>query len=314
MSAAQSVAVLGYGAIGRQVVAQLQARGTKVTLAQRSRPKDLPPDVSFKPTDLADPKAAADACAGVAAVICAVGLPYTAKAFTEDWPVVMTNGLNGCAASGARFVLADNLYMYGPQTTPLREDMALTAYGGKPKARAVLTRMWQEAHAAGKVQATAVRAADFYGADAPTSLISAFGVVRLLQGKAAMSPFPADQPHDFTYLPDFARALITLADAPDADYGQAWHVPNAPTRTLREVLALAAGLIGVKPRLSVMPEPVRRVLGLFNPILAELGEMRFQWQRPYHVDASKFIGRFGGQVTPLEQGLAETIAAYRATG
>ena len=126
--------------------------------------------------------------------------------------------------AGARNEVADNLHVSGPQTTPLREDMALTVYGGKPKARAVLTRMWQE------------------------------------------------------------------------------------------VLALAAGLIGVAPILSVMPEPVRQVPGRFNPILAELGEMRFQWQRPYLACASKFIGRFGGQVTPLERGLAETIAACRATG
>ena len=224
----------------------------------------------------------------------------------------MSNVLNGCAASGARLVLADNRYLSGPQTAPLREDMALTSSGAKP--RAVLTRLWQEAHAAGRVKATAVRASDFYGADAPTSMIPAFGVVRLLRGKAALSPFPAGQPHDFTCLPDFARALITLADAPDADYRQGWHVPNASTRTLRAVLAPAAGLIGVKPAVSVMPEPVRRVIGLFNPVLAELGEMRFQWQRPCHVDSSKFAGRFGGQATALAQGLAETIAACRATG
>lgn len=312
MPEARSAAVTGYGAVGRAVVRQLLARGTKVTLVQRSKPAGLPQGRIFKATDLADPQATIEACKGVEAVICATGLPYTVKAFSEDWPVVMTHLLTGCAASGARFVFADNLYMYGPQTAPLREDMPLTTFGGKPKARADLTRIWQEAHAAGRVRATAVRASDFYGADAPTSLVSAYGVARMLQGKTAMSPYPADHPHDFTYLPDFARALITLAGAPDDAYGQALHVPNAPTRTLREVIYLAAALIGVDKRLSVMPDAIRRVIGLFNPILAELGEMRFQWQRPYVVDASKYTARFGGNSASLEQGLAETIAAYRA--
>ena len=39
--------------------------------------------------------------------------------------------------------------------------------------------------------------------------------------------------------------------------------------------------------------------------------MRFQWDRPYHVDATKFARRFWGDATPLEEGLRETIAFYR---
>jgi hypothetical protein len=36
-------------------------------------------------------------------------------------------------------------------------------YGIKPATRASLTRMWQEAHREGRVQAVALRASDFYG-------------------------------------------------------------------------------------------------------------------------------------------------------
>ena len=140
MPEAGSIAVTGYGAVGRAVVAQLLARGTKVTLVQRSKPAGLPKGVAFKTTDLEDPKAAIEACKGVEAVICATGLPYTVKAFSQDWPVVMTHLLAGCAASGARFVFADNLYMYGPQTAPLREDMPLTI----PRGLAISRRRWSK--------------------------------------------------------------------------------------------------------------------------------------------------------------------------
>jgi len=33
------------------------------------------------------------------------------------------------------------------------------------------------------------------------------------------------------------------------------------------------------------------LLGVFNPFLSEMAEMRFQWDRPYRVDASKFTRR-----------------------
>ena len=40
----------------------------------------------------------------------------------------MTNFVEACAATGARLVFVDNLYMYGPQTAPLSETTPLTPY------------------------------------------------------------------------------------------------------------------------------------------------------------------------------------------
>lgn len=216
-----------------------------------------------------------------------------------------------CAGAHARFVFADNLYMYGPQDRPLTEDMPLTEYGRKPKVRAEITRMWQRAHQDGRVQAVAVRASDFYGPDAEFSVLSNYGVNRLLHGKAALIPYSPDHPHDIAYVPDFARALVTLAEAPADAYGQAWHVPNAPTQTLRSLLVKAADMIGVKPRITVMPPAMQRLMGLFARPVHEMIELRFQTDRPYLVDASKFERRFWADATSFEAGLEATIAFYR---
>jgi nucleoside-diphosphate-sugar epimerase len=107
----------------------------------------------------------------------------------------------------------------------------------------------------------AVRASDFYGPRVPTSVLSEFGVARLVAGK----PYSPDFPHDLTYVADFARALVTLADAPEDAYGQAWNVPNAPTRSLRQLLSLAAGIAGVSMRLHAIPAWLQPALGLFQP-------------------------------------------------
>jgi len=308
---AKPVAVAGFGAVGRALVARLAARGDQVRVVQRVDPKSLPQGATFASCDVEDASSTAQALEGAGTVVCAVGLPYRADVFTRVWPVVMRNLLEACARTNARFVFADNLYMYGPQTAPLTEDMPLTDYGAKPRARAEITRLWREAHAAGRVRACAVRASDFYGPDVPTSVVSTMGVQRLLAGKAALAPYPANHPHAQTYVPDFARALVSLIDAPDDAYGQAWHVPNAPALPLREVLDLAADLIGVRRRITVLPQALLPLLGLFSGDIRELKEMRFQWDRPYLVDASKFAGAFWSDATPLDQGLRATIAFYR---
>jgi nucleoside-diphosphate-sugar epimerase len=125
-----------------------------------------------------------------------------------------------------------------------------------------------------------------------------------------LRPTPPDQPHDFTYVPDFARALETLIDASDDAYGQAWHVPNAPTRSLRDLLTLAARVIGVRLRVTVLTPMLAALVGIFRSDVRELKELRFQWDRPYLVNTTKFSRRFWNDPTPFEDGLRATIASY----
>jgi nucleoside-diphosphate-sugar epimerase len=306
------VTIIGYGAVGRETANLLLARGDEVRIAQRRRPAVLPGAAEFAATDVLDANSVRQACAGGDAVICCLGFPYDSRLWKKAWPVAMENMLAACATEQARFIFADNLYMYGPQDRPLTEDMPLTDYGRKPKVRASITRTWQEAHAEGRVEAVAVRASDFYGPNVETSVLSSFGVKRLIQGKAALIPYSPNHPHDYTYVPDFARALVTLLDAPADAYGQAWHVPNAPTQTLRSLIVKAAETIGVAPRLTILPRAMLHVVGLFDRQVYELIEMGFQTDNPYIVDASKFGRRFWADATSFENGLKATIEFYAA--
>jgi hypothetical protein len=104
--------------------------------------------------------------------------------------------------------------------------------------------------------------------------------------------------------------VATLLNAPDADYGQVWHSPCAPTRTPREILALGAAAMGVKLRIGAMPAPMLAMLGMVVPMLREMHEMRFRFDRPYRVDAGKWTRRFGGRVTPFEIGAPATAQSF----
>ena len=305
-----TILVLGYGAVGKATVAQLLAGGHEVKVAQRKRPVDLPTGVDFTEVDVLDAAQVNAALKNVDQVVVALGFEYNSKHWKTVWPRAMGNLLGACRLHGTRMVFIDNLYMYGEQNQPLREDMPLTSTGIKPAVRAEITRMWMEASRAGKVNVAALRSSDFYGPGVLLSQFGASGFGALAKGKTAQLVIAPDLQHDFTYVPDIARAAMTLLEAPDKDYGQAWHVPNAPTKTPREIIALAAASLNVAPKLSAIPKFLLPVIGLFVPFLREFREMNHQNYKDYRVDSSKFAARFWSDATPFEVGVPAAAKSF----
>lgn len=168
------------------------------------------------------------------------------------------------------------------------------------------------AAAAGEARVAALRAPDFYGPGVGNSFLGDTSIGKFARGKPAVFIGSPDVLHDYAYVPDIARAATTLLAAPDSAFGQAWHVPCAPTRTTRDILKIAADTLGVKLRISAMPAWMLGGSALFSPYLRELIEMRFQWDRPYRVDASRFAEAFWSDATPFEIGVPETALAFRA--
>lgn len=310
MFSSGKILILGYGPVGAVLYQQLIAQGRPCVVAQRTQPASIAGE-NFISCDVLNRDAVISATKGVATLVCTLGLPYASKIWQAQWPVAMANMLAACEATGARFVFLDNLYMYGPQTTPLTEDMPLTCYGRKPRVRAAITKQWQEAHMAGRVKAVAVRASDFFGAGIARSLLGETFFGALAKGKPALTLGSADLLHDVAYVPDVARALISLIDAADGCYGQAWHVPCAPVRSLRAHLAMGAKALGVAPKLMALPHIAMPLLGLFMPFVGELYEMRFQTNRDYLVSHEKFGAKFWRDATPFEDSIPRTALSFR---
>lgn len=302
--------VLGAGVIGRSVARRLHEAGRPVRVVTRSGRGVVPDGVELRAADMSDPQAARGACEGASQIVACVGFP-SYVGWKEKWPPLMKGMLSGAESAGARFVFMDDLYMYGPVDVPLREDLPLTDYGVKPAIRSHLTRMWQDAHGSGRVKATAVRASDFLGPGARLAILGDFVTGAAVRGKTANLIGDPSQPHTFTYAEDVARALITIGEAPDDAYGQAWHVPSAPARPVREVVEMIYREAGYPPKIRTVPRWLLSVLGLFSGDMRELGEVLHHWDRPYVVDHSKFASRFWDDVTPLPEGVAATVRWYR---
>jgi nucleoside-diphosphate-sugar epimerase len=306
------ILVLGYGAVGKATVARLLAEGRKVIVAQRSRPKDLPQEAAFITCDVLDLASLRGAAKNASQIVVALGFKYDSKVWRGAWTRAMANIIEACSQTGQRIVFVDNLYMYGPQTTPLREDMPLTNFGAKPAIRAEVTRLWMAAAAAGKINIATLRAPDFYGPHVELSLWGPESLGAIAKGKAGRIPMPLNIPHDFAYVPDIARAVVTLLDADDDAYGQAWHVPVAPTRTAQDIINIAEQHLGHKVKISSVPPLMLKLLGLFIPFIREFNEMSFNFDKPYHMDASKFSKRFWSDATPFEVGVRATVDSFKS--
>lgn len=306
--------VFGSGQVGMTLVEQLAPRGVAVTLVNRSgqAPEALPPGVAVTAGDLTEPATVTRLAQGSEVVFVTAQPPYTQ--WPELWPPLMQSLIEGLARTQARLVFVDNLYMYGPTGgQPIRENLPYAATTRKGRTRAAVANLLLEAHRAGKVRATIGRASDFYG---PRAVDTAIFGERFFAAVAAGKPVDLfgdpDLPHTYTYVPDFARALITLSEH-EAAYGRAWHVPNAETISTRAMLQQFEAAVGHPIASRVVSPLMLRLAGLFVPIVREMNEMAYQFNEPFCVDDSQFRAAFGAQTTPLVEAVAATVAWHKSS-
>ncbi|MCU1678695.1 MAG: NAD-dependent epimerase [Frankiales bacterium] len=302
--------IVGKGAVGTSLAAQLATAGHDVRVVSRSGGLSAG-RIRHMAIDATDARALTAAANGAAALYNCANPAYHRWAL--DWPPLAVAFLAAAEASGAVYAITSNVYAYGPQSRPMTEDMALAATDVKGRVRA---DMWQEAaawHDAGRIRAVEVRGSDFYGPGVGSQ--GHFGdrtLPGLLSGKRVRLLGDIDAPHSFTYVPDFARALATAAATPEM-WGAAWHAPTAAALTQRQVATEFAAAAGAPAaRVSSTPWLLLRTLGVAVPMLREVVEMRYQFDAPFVLDSSRSEAALRQRATPLTEGVAETVAWWRA--
>lgn len=296
------------GGLGNAVVRELAARGKPTRGVDRSGRAVVPQGVELVTGDATDAESARRACRGASVVY------HCANARYDQWPRIlppmMEGIIEGAASAGAKLVFGDNLYMYGPVSGPITEDLPYAATGRKGRVRARIATALMEAHQSGKVRATIGRGSDFFGPGVTLSALGDRVFPAALAGKAAQVLGNVDAPHTYTFVRDFARALITLGEREEAP-GQVWHVPNAETLTTRQMLEIVYDEAGTALKVQAVSGWLVSVLGLFNAQLRELKEMLYEFEAAFVVDHGKFERAFGAQPTPHREAVRQTLDWYR---
>ena len=306
--------IFGTGAIGLALCESLRRRDVgAIRMVNRSGKADVPTGVEVVAADVSDPALAVAAAKGATTVYQALNPPYAR--WVELFPGLQAGAVAAAEAAQARLVSMENVYMYGrPAGSPLTEDRPYLAHTKKGQLRGRMAEELLAAYRAGRIEVAIGRASDYFGPNggAQSNLGDRlFGPA--LAGKTASLLGDPDQPHTYTYIPDIGEGLAVLGLHPDA-VGEIWHLPNDPdTRTTRHLVEVAYRLAGQpKAKVRVLPAPLISAVGLLNPTVRELSEMRYLFQEPFVVDSSKIRDRLGVVATPVEEALATTMAGYRS--
>ncbi|MBV6702467.1 NAD-dependent epimerase/dehydratase family protein [Kitasatospora aureofaciens] len=301
--------VVGYGPAGAATARLLAGQGHEVRVVTRSgRPAE--PGIEHLALDAANPERLTEAARGAAAVYNCAAPPL--HRWATEWPPLASALCAAAEATGAVLVLLGNLYGYGPVDRPLTEDLPLAATGPKGRVRAAIWDQSRTLHEAGRIRAVEVRASDFFGPGVTDGgHLAARVVPPILAGKTVSVLGDPDAPHSWTYLPDVAAALVELAGDERA-WGRAWHVPTAPARSAREMVAgLAAEAKTTPIAVRQLPPAMLRLAGLFSPLVRELREVRYQFDRPFVMDASAYESVYALRATPVEEQFRATVEWWR---
>lgn len=300
--------IFGTGPLGMAVMQELLSRGKRVRIVNRSGRAEVPAAIEVVKADATDPVSTRAACRDAAVIYNCTKPPYTE--WPDKFPPIMNGIIDGAQQAGAKLVYADNLYMYGQVNGALTETLPYKATGHKGRTRAQMATTLMEAHTAGKVRVAICRASDFFG---PGVLESALGervFAAAIAGKPAEVLGALDFPHTYTYIDDFARALVTMGEREEA-LGQVWHSPSAETITTRQFLNMVYAEAGQTPKFRVAPRALVTLLGLFSPTMRELKEMLYTFEQPFVVDHRKYAQAFGDHTTPHAVAIRQTLAWYR---
>jgi nucleoside-diphosphate-sugar epimerase len=292
------------GAIGVPLAKELSAYTNKIRLVARN-PKKVNESDELFPADLTVAEQVDRAVEGSEVVYLTVGLEYKIKVWQRDWPVVMQNVIAACKKHRAKLVFLDNVYLYAPdQMANMTEDSKVAPESKKGKVRAELVKMTLDEVKAGNLTAQIARSADFYGPKVVSSPLSVMVNDNYKKNKKAFWQSDATKIHSFTFTPDAAKAVALLGNTPDA-YNQTWHLPTSKEKlTGKQFIEKIAADMAIKPRYYILSPFLISILGIFIPIVKELKEMQYQYDRDYFFNSQKFEKRFSFQPTSYDQGLA----------
>ena len=302
--------VVGAGPVGTTTARTFVDRGDTVTVLTRRGTGPQHPAVRLERGDASDAARLTELATGAASIINAVNPPY--HRWATDWPPMHQAFMSAAARTGAVLGMMDNLYAFGPEAPrPMHEDDPMRAAGTKGRTRAAMATDLLTGHAEGRFRATLARASDFFGPEVLGSMLGERVMPKVLAGKKVSLLGALDTPHDMSYMPDVARTLVTIATDERA-WGHAWHVPNPTTLTQREAVGRLAAAAGTTVAVGALPWALVRTAGLFVPMMRELQETRYQFDRPFVADSTRTLATFGLEATPWDEAAAATVAWWRA--
>jgi len=306
------ITILGTGQVGRAILAHLQKikPGSEILLVNKGGRAgfDLPGGTSILGIDATKPENLIDIFRKSELVFSCTDVPY--QFWSTFYPLLSIAMVEGLRHSDAKLVFADNMYSYGNLKGKLiHEGLSHNAHTKKGKIRAALIQDFELNGVNDRV--AIVKSSDFIGPRIEKGVFGFDFLKNIYNNKTVNLPGKTKLPHHFTFIEDFAKAMVMVAFEQGA-YNQVWHVPNAAAIAQSEWIELFIQKTALKIKYRSIPKIAVRLAGLFNPFVKELNELSYQFEYPYVVGSQKFIAQFGDISTPHDVIVRKTVEWFQS--
>jgi nucleoside-diphosphate-sugar epimerase len=213
-------------------------------------------------------------------------------------------------ANGATLMFPGSVWNFGRRMPAMIDEntpMDATSYKGR--LRIQMEQRIREACERG-MRAIVVRAGDFFGGGRGSWLDLV--IARDLPRGRLTYPGPPDVAHAWAYLPDFAQALVKVADRRAAfgafeTFGFGGHGVTG-----REFVAAIETATGRKFNVRQMRWWLIKTFGQLMPIGRELAELEYLWRVPHRIAGDRLRAAIGSvPYTPLPQAVAAALKELR---
>lgn len=219
----------------------------------------------------------------------------------HDWtgiiPQITRNVIVAAKASGATVIIPGNVYHFGDQGGVWSETTPAHPVSRKGQVRLEM----EQAFAQSGVQTIVLRAGNFIDPDLRGCVMGAVYLPQIKGGKITL-PGPAETRQAMCYLPDWARAAVSLAEM-RAQLALFEDIPFAGhTLTGAQIKAGMEQTTGRTLKFTGFPWWVMRLTSPFWELARELREMRYLWSVDHALSGDRLravLPEF--EVTPIEE-------------
>lgn len=215
--------------------------------------------------------------------------------------------LDAMKGSGKTLLFPGTIYNYRADDRVVSPDLRQSGEKARGGIRIRLEDMIRAAAEAGDIQAIIIRAGDFFG---PGNRDEWFGQAMLMDEKKGRLYHMADLKlrHSWAYLPDLGRAFAKVAEQRKSlsafeNFHFAGHWVSHG-----QIMAAAQAGLGRKMKVASLPWWMLRAMGLVNPVMRDICEMRYLWNNEMELVDPRLDSLLGqGFTTPFEAAVAATV-------
>lgn len=181
------------------------------------------------------------------------------------------------ASAGKTMLFPGNIYNYAATDRVITPDLPQRPQTYRGAIRQRMEKALESAANAGELRAIIIRAGNFYGSPLGGSIFDLMILREAEKGRICLNP-RHDIPNAWAYLPDLARAFVRVAEQREAlgafeNFHFAGHLASAD----QTFAAIQKALPGRPLKRTTIPWPLLGAVGIFNPLIRGVVEMRYLW-------------------------------------